>query len=97
MAPGESRLGPGFQHKILKRVCTENKSLAALSILAGSCGALGRLSAGKENDASATPLTVTWQQRTDAWSQLVPPVQKSSRISAGHCLSDNEIGTGPKW
>ena len=38
LAPGELRLGPGLQNKVLKRVCSDGTSLAALPVLEDDCG-----------------------------------------------------------
>ena len=46
IAPGDPLLETGFQHRILRRVCSDRRSLAALSNVPYGCNAWARLLVG---------------------------------------------------
>ena len=65
------RLVPGFQHTLLKRVCSDNKSLAALSNLEEDWRALTRDSVGKDKEKRSNVIAFDRHVLT-AYCGLVP-------------------------
>ena len=69
IAPSVPRLGPGFQLKMMMRVCSINGSLATSSKMVHGCGASTRLSLATLNGGTWLSLMVMCSCRTVFWPQ----------------------------